>query len=34
MWFVPGVAHSGGKMFTSECGVAALFEQSKCADQQ
>jgi pimeloyl-ACP methyl ester carboxylesterase len=34
MWFVPGVAHSGGKMFTSECGVAALFEKSSCADQQ
>jgi pimeloyl-ACP methyl ester carboxylesterase len=34
MWFVPGIAHSGGKMFTSECGVAALFEQAKCVDQQ
>lgn len=34
MWFVPGVAHSGGKMFTSECGVAALFEHTRCADQQ
>jgi pimeloyl-ACP methyl ester carboxylesterase len=33
LWFVPGVAHSGGKMFTSECGVAALFEQSACPDQ-
>ena len=34
LWFVPNVAHSGGKMYTSECGVAALFEQSRCADQQ
>jgi pimeloyl-ACP methyl ester carboxylesterase len=33
MWFVPGVAHSAGKMFTSQCGVAALFEQSPCPDQ-
>jgi hypothetical protein len=33
MWFVPGVAHSAGKMFTSECGVAALFERSSCQDQ-
>jgi pimeloyl-ACP methyl ester carboxylesterase len=32
LWFVPGVAHSGGKMFTSECGVAALFERSSCPD--
>src|SRR5271170_2841703 len=28
MWFAPGVAHSGEKMFTSACGVAALFERS------
>jgi hypothetical protein len=33
MWFVSNVAHSGGKMFTSECGVAALFERSSCADR-
>jgi pimeloyl-ACP methyl ester carboxylesterase len=33
MWFAPGVAHSGEKMFTSECGVAALFERSACKDQ-
>jgi hypothetical protein len=32
IWFVPGVAHSGGKMFTSECGVDALFERSSCLD--
>jgi pimeloyl-ACP methyl ester carboxylesterase len=32
VWFVPGVAHSGGKMFTSECGVDALFERSSCPD--
>jgi pimeloyl-ACP methyl ester carboxylesterase len=32
MWFVPGVAHLGSKMFTSECGVAALFERSSCPD--
>jgi len=34
LWFVPDVAHSGGKMFTSECGVAALFERSSCKDQE
>jgi hypothetical protein len=28
------VAHSGGKMFTSECGVAALFERATCKDQE
>jgi len=33
LWLVPGVAHSGGRMFTSECGVAALFERSSCQDQ-
>jgi pimeloyl-ACP methyl ester carboxylesterase len=32
MWFVPGVAHSAGKMFTSDCGVAALFERASCPD--
>jgi len=34
LWFVSGVAHSGPKMFTSVCGVAALFERSSCPDQQ
>ena len=33
MWFVPDVAHSATRMFTSECGVAALYERSKCKDQ-
>ena len=33
MWFVPGVAHSAGKMFTSECGVDALFERAACKEQ-
>jgi hypothetical protein len=33
MWFVPGVAHSAGKMFTSECGVDALFERATCKDE-
>jgi pimeloyl-ACP methyl ester carboxylesterase len=33
MWFAPGVAHSGEKMFTSECGVAALFERTACQDR-
>ena len=32
MWFVPNLAHSAGKMFTSECGVAALYERSACQD--
>jgi pimeloyl-ACP methyl ester carboxylesterase len=32
MWFVPGVAHSATKMFTAECGVAALFERASCPD--
>jgi pimeloyl-ACP methyl ester carboxylesterase len=34
LWFVPGVAHSGSKMFDSECGVASLFEQSSCPNQE
>jgi pimeloyl-ACP methyl ester carboxylesterase len=33
MWFVPGVAHSAHKMFTSQCGVYALFENGRCPDQ-
>jgi pimeloyl-ACP methyl ester carboxylesterase len=33
MWFVPGVAHSASKMFTADCGVAALFEKSTCPDR-
>ena len=34
LWMVPGVAHSGPKMITSQCGVAALFERSTCKDEQ
>ena len=30
---VPGVAHSARDMFTSRCGVAALFERSGCEPQ-
>jgi hypothetical protein len=30
MWFVPGVAHSARKMFTSACGVSALFNTGVC----
>lgn len=33
MWFVPGVAHSARQMFTSACGVSALFDVSACPDQ-
>ncbi|MFZ3266002.1 MAG: hypothetical protein WA172_18500 [Terriglobales bacterium] len=33
MWFVPGVAHSAHKMFTSTCGVNALFDAGRCPDQ-
>lgn len=33
MWFVPGVAHSARKMFTSPCGVRALFDTGACPDQ-
>jgi pimeloyl-ACP methyl ester carboxylesterase len=33
MWFVPGVAHVGGQMIDSECGVAALFDGSSCPDR-
>jgi len=33
MWFVPGVAHSARKMFTSTCGVSALFDVGRCPDQ-
>jgi|HubBroStandDraft_4_1064222.scaffolds.fasta_scaffold12115_2 pimeloyl-ACP methyl ester carboxylesterase len=32
MWFVPGVAHSATKMFTAECGIAALFQKASCPD--
>lgn len=31
--FVPGVAHSAKKMFTSACGVNALFDGGRCPDQ-
>jgi hypothetical protein len=33
MWFVPGVAHSARQMFTSACGVDALFDISACQDR-
>ena len=33
MWFVPEVAHSAKKMFTSECGVAALFRRASCVNR-
>jgi len=33
MWFVPGVAHSARKMFTSACGINAIFDTGTCPDQ-
>ena len=33
MWFVPHIAHSAHKMFTSTCGVSALFDVGRCSDQ-
>lgn len=33
MWFVSGVAHSTRGMFTSPCGVGALFDAGACPDQ-
>jgi hypothetical protein len=33
LWFVPGVAHSARQMFTSRCGVNALFDVGRCPDQ-
>jgi hypothetical protein len=33
MWFVPGVAHSARQMFTSTCGINALFDISACPDR-
>jgi hypothetical protein len=33
LWFVPGVAHSARQMFTSTCGVGALFDVGPCPDQ-
>jgi hypothetical protein len=33
LWFVPGVAHSAHEMFTSTCGVGALFDAVPCPDQ-
>jgi len=32
LWFVPGVADVGGRMVDSTCGIAALFDQGRCAD--
>ena len=34
VWDVPGVAHEGGKMLTSACGLAALFDLPGCAAQK
>jgi hypothetical protein len=31
--FVPHVAHSADEMFTSQCGLASLFDHGKCPDQ-
>jgi hypothetical protein len=33
MWFVPGVAHSARKMFTSTCGINVIFDTGTCPDQ-
>jgi pimeloyl-ACP methyl ester carboxylesterase len=33
MWFVPDVAHNASWMFTAECGIAALYERTKCKDE-
>jgi hypothetical protein len=33
LWFVPGVAHSARQMFTSRCGVGAIFDSGPCPDQ-
>jgi len=33
LWFVPGVAHSARQMFTSTCGVSALFDTGICQDR-
>jgi hypothetical protein len=33
MWFVPDVAHSARRMFTSACGVSALFDMGSCPDR-
>ena len=33
-WDVPGVAHSGNKMLTSPCGLAALFDLPGCAAER
>jgi pimeloyl-ACP methyl ester carboxylesterase len=31
--FVPHVAHSADEMFTSQCGIASIFDHGKCPDQ-
>ena len=31
LWLVPGVAHSGERMLTSDCGLAALFDAGACS---
>lgn len=33
LWLVLGVAHSARQMFTSACGVAALFDSGTCQDR-
>jgi hypothetical protein len=33
LWFAPGVAHVGGRMLDSVCGIAASFDRGRCADQ-
>jgi hypothetical protein len=33
MWFVPHVGHDAAEMFTSSCGLAALFDRGSCQDQ-
>lgn len=34
LWLVPEVAHSGPKMFTSNCGVTSLFKISRCESSE
>jgi hypothetical protein len=33
LWFVSGVAHAGGRMVSSACAIAAVFDYGNCSSQ-
>ena len=34
LWLVPGVAHDAERMFSSACGLAALFDTGSCTTRE